>query len=177
MREIEIEFDTYYDEWQLNISNVLNEHDIIYKAELPMIICRSLKNTIYNKLRDWGYKPRDTLEYREQLVKKLKRKGLRLQIKSNKILWKYLEYFTDIEDYSLCFDISMIIEDFEKASDSIIFLNIINEDKNGFELKTNLNESNNKSIQESLNSLKLYKNKYPFMLDLINIIENILERS
>lgn len=177
MKQIKIPFDTYYDTWQSIIIDTLNENDIIYNKELPSIICRSLKHTINKKLREWYYKPRDTLYYRQSLIKKLKKQGLNLQIQSNRILWKYLEYFTDVEDYSLCFDIEIVIEDFEKATENIIFVNVLNEDKNAFAINTNLNNDNNKSIEESISALNSYRTKYPFIQDLVNIIQNMLERS
>lgn len=177
LEEIEIEYDTPYDQWQSVIIDCLNARDIVYNMELPEMICRSLKQSIFNKLKEWKYKPKETLQYRQGLVRKLKREGLKLSITSNNILWKYLEYFTDVENYSACFNISMIVIDYEKASNNLIFVGVSDNCNNNFLINTDINYEENKSIKESFEILSSYKNKYPFMPDLLNIIQKLIERS
>lgn len=71
-----------------------------------------------------GYKPKDNLSYRKNLVDRLKREGLKLSIISNRILWLYLEYFLDLDDYTDCFDISIVVDNIEVATKNTIFISV-----------------------------------------------------
>ena len=64
--EIEINYDTYYDIWLKNIETALKERDIQqWNEKLPVIICKSLRKTVENYLKDLNYNPRNQLEYRK----------------------------------------------------------------------------------------------------------------
>lgn len=120
MEEIDIDFSAYYDKWVNSIEQGLKSRDIVFDNTLPLTICNSLRRTICKFLSDRGYRPIDNYVYRKNLTKRLKAQGLKLEIRSNRILWKYLEYFTDLDDYSLCFDIRICICDLDKAKQSNI---------------------------------------------------------
>ena len=115
MKEIEIDFSAYYDKWVNNIEEGLRSRDIAFDTTLPLTICSSLRRTVCKFLSKRGYRPIDNFTYRSSLAKRLAKEGLKLEIRSNRLLWKYLEYFTDLDDYSLCFDIQVCIADLDKA--------------------------------------------------------------
>lgn len=123
--EIEINYDTYYDIWLRSIETALKERDIQqWNENLPVIICKSLRKTVEKYLINLNYKPRNQLEYRKKLVKRLDECGLQLIIRSNKILWLYLDYFTDLTDYSKCFDIKICVKDIDKALSKVTYKSI-----------------------------------------------------
>lgn len=109
MKEIEIDFDTYYDEWVNQIKEGLREHNVVFDDSfLPVVICRSLIYTVEKFLQDNGYKYDSSIYGKRRFCNKLKKQGKKLKIISNYVLWKYLEYFLDLTDYSKCFDISIV---------------------------------------------------------------------
>ena len=111
---ITVQYDTFYDVWLNKIIEALDLKGIDYAKSLPQRINKSLQNTVNKFLKDNGYKILSTLEYRKNLVKRLEEKGLYLSIKSNSTLWLFLDYFTDLNDYSKCFDIEFKVIDTQK---------------------------------------------------------------
>lgn len=106
--QIQIRYDTYYDNWINTIKIALDCNGINYNDNLLKLIFNSLVYSVQQYLLEMGYKPRNKFVYRQGLVKKLKHDNLYLQIQSNNLLWLYLDYFTDLEDYSKCFDIQIV---------------------------------------------------------------------
>lgn len=174
--EIEIKFDEPYNKWADKIIEGLENHNIIYDTMMINRIQKSIVNKANSYLINIGYKPKDHLSYRVNLVSRIKREGLKFSIKSNKLLWKYLEYFLDLEDYKDCFDIEIIVDNYDKAIKDTIFISVKQDHINL--AKDALIKSNNYKInKENLDILKklntLQKDK---KIDLIlKILENLIE--
>lgn len=124
LKEIEINFEEPYNKWADKIIDSLESHKIIYDTMMINRIQKSIIEKVNLYLIQVGYKPKDHLSYRINLVDRLKREGLKLSIRSNEILWKYLEYFLDLDDYTNCFDVEIIIGDYDKATKDMIFVSI-----------------------------------------------------
>lgn len=170
MKDIIIQYDTYYDKWISIIRSALEERNINHDDKMIQFIFDSLKNKVEEFLKEKGYEPTKLFLWRKDFVKKLKSYGMKLDIKSNDILWKYLEYFTDVEDYSKCFDVKIIISDWNKASKYITVEDVKN--KKAY-YETDIQGFSYENYASNLLKLKQYENKYAFMPFLINIIEEI----
>lgn len=107
-KQFTIQFDTPYEKWVEDIKQGLDNNGILYDTEVPINICKSLILTTNKVLKFNGHKPRKYFYYRCNVVKKLRTMNKRLEIKSNNTLWKCLEYFTDLKDFSSCFDINIV---------------------------------------------------------------------
>ena len=107
MLDVKIKYDEPTSSWGTQFKEALDENGIIYDEQMILNICRSLDNTVCDFLYANGYKPRPNLSYRVGLIKRLRKNGLTLSITTNYVFWKYLEYFTDITDYSKCFNIKI----------------------------------------------------------------------
>lgn len=127
MGDIVIKYDTDHNEWKDIIKYTLTQNEIKYNQLMLDNIFRSLILAIDNFLIFAKYKPKNTLEYRKRLIDKLHKYNLELNITSNKTLWKYLEYFNDLDDYKKGFNISIDIKDINKCMDDLIFVNVITE--------------------------------------------------
>ena len=177
LNQIEIQYDTYYDKWLQCIQQGLNEHDIIYQPELPTVICQSVKVNVDKYLKNNGYRPKKYFYYRKDLASRLRKYGLKLQIKSNNVLWKYLEYFTDIEDYSLCFDIGIVVYDVQKAMKDCIFV-LVDNNIVGIP-KQPINTDKHINMVEQINFLRQYNKQYnvdnEFNNKLLDLLEDIVK--
>lgn len=171
MEEIQIKYDTYYDNWLAEIRENLNKRDIVYDDQLPINICNSLKEQVKLYLEKLGYKPTRYFSYRKGLVGRLKSRGLSLQIVSNRLLWIYLEYFTDIKDYSKCFDIDIILDDETK----IDLVKNKDYDKLSATKYIPIRSHDYALIEEKINWIRS-QNKYPLTrMELLDGILDILE--
>lgn len=170
MKQINLEFDDFYDNWLKIIIQGLRERDIVFNEQLPVNICNSVKSSVKAFIINLGYSPRDTIYYRKNFLNRLKNNGLDLVIQSNELLWKYLEYFIDLDNYDKCFDIRLIIINKAKAAKSTIIKNsnakiiltqpIHKEDTEDInrDIK-NLQNSDNISLNDILNILYKINNK------------------
>lgn len=170
MKQINLEFNDFYDNWLKIIIQGLREHDIVFDEQLPINICNSVKSNVRAFIINLGYSPKNTIYYRVNFLNRLRNNGLDLVIQSNELLWKYLEYFTDLDNYDKCFDIRLIVINKEKAAKSTIIKNsnaeiiltqpIHKEDTEDInrDIK-NLQNSNNISLNDILNILYKINNK------------------
>lgn len=131
LEEIEIIYSSTQEEWREAFKKGLDEHGIIYTDEMITNMCVSLNNTIYRYLTFIGYRPKFTHQYRVGFTKRMGDAGLKLSIYTNNLMWKYLEYFTDIKDYSKCFDINIVISDYDMATKDMIFVGVSRDNKIG----------------------------------------------
>ena len=122
LNEININFEENYNIWANKIIQCLEARDILYTEFMIDRIQRSIRLKVHQYLTEVGYKPKDHKGYRTGLVNRLKKEGLKLTIKSNEILWKYLEYFLDVDDYTKCFDVQIEVDDLVLASKDSIFI-------------------------------------------------------
>lgn len=123
MKQINLKYADFYDNWVKVITQGLRDHDIVFDDQLPITICNSVKSDVRAFIINLGYTPKNTIYYRLGFIDRLNKQGLDLVIQSNNILWKYLEYFTDLDDFSNCFDIRLIVIDKIKASKSVVIKN------------------------------------------------------
>ena len=123
-KNFEIPFNSNLYTWFNIIKKAFKTNNIIYSDRIINNMCKSLNYIIIKYLSSMGYRPKNTYEYRVDLAKRLRKYGLKIYIRSNKLLWEYLECFEDLEDYSKCFDISIEIEDLEKACKDIIYVSV-----------------------------------------------------
>lgn len=131
MQEVFIKYDTTFEEWSNEFKKGLEEHGVVYNDTMLSAICNSLNNTITKYLTAIGYRPRGTQSYRKGFINKLKQNGLAFNIKTNYVFWKYLEYFTDLTEYSRGFDLSIDIENIELATKDMIFVSVNGVDTQG----------------------------------------------
>lgn len=127
LEQIEIQYDTYYDDWLDRIDAVLKHKHIKNHDDISARICRSLRNITDYFLQINGFRPKNYLSYRKTLIRRLNDYGLCFKITSNDTLWKYLEYFTDVDDYSKCFDVRIIVKDMYVAADKCKYKLVNNE--------------------------------------------------
>ena len=153
MNEIEINYEETYDVWAKNISNILEERNIIYDEKTINRIQHSILVKTNNFLTSVGYKPKENLSYRRGLVQRLAKEGLKLNIKSNRVLWKYLEYFLDLDDYTKCFDVSIDIDNYEIATKDMIFVSV-KQDQINYEVPALVESEHKKVNKETLDVLK-----------------------
>lgn len=132
MKEVYIKYDSTYEAWKECFKVGLEEHGVIYDDTMLTNMCRSLDITATKFLSDAGYKPRSNLSYRIGFINRISKHGLTLTIKTNYIFWKYLEYFTDLTDYSKGFTLSIDIEDFELATKDMIFVGVNTNEPRGY---------------------------------------------
>lgn len=131
INEVVIEYGMPIEYWKKAFIDGLEEHGVIYDDKMITNICASLSATINVYLSSMGYRPKSTLQYRKGLSARLWEAGLKLEISTNRVMWKYLEYFTDVEDYSPCFNIEIKICDYEKATKDMIFVGVNTDHKTG----------------------------------------------
>ena len=124
LKEVEIEYGTPMEMWKKNLKDGLEEHGIVYDDNMITNMCSSLCSKISEYLTKMGYRPKSTIHYRKGLSARLYANGLKLEIVTNRVMWKYLEYFTDVEDYSPCFDLDIKICDYEKATKDMLFVGV-----------------------------------------------------
>ena len=176
MNEIEINYEETYDVWAKNISNILEERNIIYDEKTINRIQHSILVKTNNFLTSVGYKPKENLSYRRGLVQRLAKEGLKLNIKSNRVLWKYLEYFLDLDDYTKCFDVSIDIDNYEIATKDMIFVSV-KQDQINYEVPALVESEHKKVNKETLDVLKkLNERVNDKKLNLIiDILDNLVE--
>ena len=153
MLDVKIKYDEPTSSWGTQFKEALDENGIIYDEQMILNICRSLDNTVCDFLYANGYKPRPNLSYRVGLIKRLRKNGLTLSITTNYVFWKYLEYFTDITDYSKCFNIKIEIENLELATKDLIFVSVNTDHKTAFVEQPTLSEEYTK-VKDKLNFLR-----------------------
>lgn len=176
LKEIEFIYDEPYEKWAKKITHALDSRRIIYDSMMINRIQSSVIKKCESYLLSVGYKPQNHLSYRKNLVSRLSREGLKLSIKSNRILWKYLEYFIDLDDYTKCFDVEIIVDDLEKATKDTIFISVQTDQINL--AKEALIETNKHKInKENLDLVrKLNEIQKDEKIDLIlKVLDNLVE--
>ena len=128
INETKLKYEDTLEEWKNKLKEGLEEHGVVYNDEMLSNMCSSLNRALVNYLTEMGYRPTANYSYRKGLARRLDKEGLEVSIKTNRIMWKYLEYFTDIKEYDICFDIEIKICDLEKAMRDMIFIGV-NTDK------------------------------------------------
>lgn len=118
MSQIKLDYDDFYDNWLDIIKNELKLHDVIFTPDIPINICNSVKSCVNIFLKTLGFTVKNTIFYRVSFMTKLHNQGLDLIIQSNNTLWLYLDYFTDLENYSRAFDINLVVIDGKKFENS-----------------------------------------------------------
>jgi hypothetical protein len=131
VKDVVIKYDEVFSVWEDNFKKALDYNGIIYTDDMITNICRSLSNTVSDYLLTMGYRPKNTYSYRLGFMKRLSQSGLTLNIKTNWVFWKYLEYFTDLTDYSKGFDIKIEIENIELATKDMRFYAVTSDNKRG----------------------------------------------
>lgn len=124
MKDIIINYTDSFTNWENKFKEKLDEAGVLHTDEMIYNICSSLSNTIIAYLSANGYRPNNTYSYRVGLAKRLEKHGLAISIRTNALLWKYLEYFTDLTDYSKCFDIKIYIDNIDIATKDLIFVGV-----------------------------------------------------
>ena len=153
MKDIIINYTDSFTNWENKFKEKLDEAGVLHTDEMIYNICSSLSNTIIAYLSANGYRPNNTYSYRVGLAKRLEKHGLAISIRTNALLWKYLEYFTDITDYSKCFNIKIEIENLELATKDLIFVSVNTDHKAAFVEQPTLSEEYTK-VKDKLNFLK-----------------------
>lgn len=121
MEDVILKYDDTLNNWRNTFKEALDNAGIVNDETMLSSMVRSLNLALKTYLTNMGYRPNATYSYRKGLTQRLKTHGLKINIKTNYIFWKYLEYFTDVEDYSNCFDISIDIENIEVATKDMLF--------------------------------------------------------
>lgn len=124
MEILNFKYDDTFDDWKQEFKRGLNAQGVIYTDDMITNLVRSLDLTIIKYLTSLYYKPKSNWSYRRGFIKRVSKHGLDLSIKSNETLWKYLEYFTDLTDYSKCFDIELYIANVEVATKDVIIVGV-----------------------------------------------------
>ena len=124
MKDLRFKYDDTIDNWKCVFKEGLEQAGIIYDDEMISNMCGSLSSKIIKYLTLMGYRPNNTYSYRVGLARRLGKEGLAMKITTNKIFWKYLEYFTDIEDYSKCFNVEVVVDNIELATKDLIFVGV-----------------------------------------------------
>lgn len=124
MKQIVLRYDDFYDNWVKIITQCLRYNEVVFNENLPLLLCENVKVDARAFVIKLGYTPKNNVYYRVNLINRLKSQGLDMCIESNDILWKYLEYFTDIDDFSKCFDINLVVINKDKAIKSKVLLNM-----------------------------------------------------
>ena len=174
--EIEIRYEETYDRWAKEISNILEKRHIVYDTKTINRIQQSILKKTNDYLFSVGYKPKDNLSYRKNLVDRLKREGLKLSIISNRILWLYLEYFLDLDDYTDCFDISIVVDNIEVATKNTIFISV-KQDKINLAKEALIETDKHAINKENLELVKkLNEEEKDLKIDLIlKVLENFIQ--
>lgn len=175
LEEIEIKYEEAYDRWADRIANALDKRNIVYDSKMINRIQKSVIDKTDAYLISVGYKPKDNLGYREGLVYRLKKEGLKLTIRSNRILWKYLEYFLDLDDYTNCFDIQIEIGDINIATKDTIFISV-KSDKINLAKEALIETNKHKLNKENINLVKQLneQEKDPKIDLIIKVLENFI---
>lgn len=174
--EIEIKYDESYDVWAKKIAHVLDKREIFYDSKTINRIQSSIVKQCESYLLSVGYKPQNHLSYRKNLMSRLSREGLTLSIKSNRILWLYLEHFLDLDDYTKCFDIEIVIDNIEKATKDTIFISV-RQDKINLAKEALIETDKHKINKQNLDLVKkLNEQEKDPKIDLIlKVLENFIE--
>lgn len=176
MINFNISFTDDIKEWKHILIENLKENNIDYNDSIITNILNSINYKINKYLLSIGYKPKNSITYRKDLEKRLYKKGLFVWIRSNKLLGKYLEYFTDIEDYTKCFDVEIKVIDRDKLSKNMYFVQLRDDNRISFgadllnHSEKYLNLVNNLELLKEIN-----KNKQDKTLNIIiDIFEGLL---
>lgn len=124
MKDIKLKYDDTIENWKLTFKENLEQMGIVYTDEMLFNMCSSLNNSLIIYLTKMGYRPNLSYSYRVGLTKRLSKHGLALSITTNRLFWKYLEYFTDLDNYSSCFNIDIEVVDKELATKDLIFVGV-----------------------------------------------------
>ena len=115
LQQINIIYESEYTDWFNNIKDTLILNNIWTNKDLINTIYNSVQNQVIDLLKNTkGFRPNSNYSYRQMVAKRLKKQNIRIEIKSNKILWIYLQYFKDLTDYSKCFVVHFINIDTKK---------------------------------------------------------------
>lgn len=170
MKQIVLRYDDFYDNWVKIITQCLRDNDVIFNENLPLILCENVKVDARAFVIKLGYTPKNNVYYRVNLINRLKSQGLDMCIESNDILWKYLEYFTDIDDFSKCFDINLVVVNKDKAIKSKVLLNMTD---NKYILTQPIHKQSTLDINDKIKELK-YQDVINIndILDILYLINN-----
>lgn len=183
MRDIILKFDDTISGWKDTFIEGLEQAGIVYDDTMLNNMCNSLNNAIIRYLTRMGYKPNKTQSYRLGLIKRLYKYGLGVHMATNRIFWKYLEYFTDVEDYSKCFNIEILIVNVEKATKDLIFVGV-KTNKDNLEIKQPTYSEDYAKITEKLDLVKVMADKCldpkvlkDTIMEIINILDYLIGRT
>ena len=177
INETKLKYDATIEEWKDNLRNGLEEHGVIYNDNMLNNMCSSLSRVLINYLTSMGYRPKANYSYRKGLASRLDKEGLEVSIKTNRIMWKYLEYFTDVVEYDICFDVEIKICDLEKAVKDMIFIGVNTDNPKGIVRHPKFSEEY-ASITSKLDLLKMLISRQSdpdVMVELTTQILEILE--
>lgn len=181
MKDIVFKFADNIDDWKLTIIDSLQKASITYDNIMLNNMCNSLNTAILRYLTKVGYRPNKTQSYRLGLLKRLSKYGLGVKMTTNNIFWKYLEYFTDIEDYSKCFNVEIIIENVEIATKDLIFVGV--KTNSGLEVKQPTHSEDYAKITEKLELVKTMADKCmdprilkKTIMEIVNILDYLIGR-
>lgn len=183
MKDIVFKFADNVDDWKLTIIDSLQKASITYDNIMLNNMCNSLNTAILRYLTKVGYRPNKTQSYRLGLLKRLSKYGLGVKMTTNNIFWKYLEYFTDVEDYSKCFNIEILIVNVEKATKDLIFVGV-KTNKDNLEIKQPTYSEDYAKITEKLDLVKVMADKCldpkvlkDTIMEIINILDYLIGRT
>ena len=175
-KQIELKYDESYNKWAEKIERGLDRNNVAHTSTMINRIQSSAIKKCESYLLSIGYKPRNHLSYRKNLASRLASEGLKLSIKSNRILWLYLDYFLDIDDYTNCFDVEVIIDNIEVATKNTIFISVkqdkINLAKEAL-IETNKHKINKQNLDLVRKLNEVQKDK---KIDIIlKVLDNLVE--
>lgn len=121
-QDFEIEFTKCMKQWRFILVENLIKNKIKCKEVVIDNICESMKQVVFNYLNLLQLDCKYNKIPRASINKYYEKYGLRIKIKSNRLLWLYLTTFTDITDFTKCFSCYIDIIDKEKLLNNVVFL-------------------------------------------------------
>ena len=174
INETKLKYDDTIEGWKNNLKLGLEEHGVVYDDTMLNNMCSSLSRVLINYLTDMGYRPKANYSYRKGLANRLYKLGLEVSIATNRIMWKYLEYFTDVVEYDICFDVEIRICDLEKATKDMIFVGVNTDNPKGIAKHPKISEEY-ASITNKLDILKMLIKRQSDPKVMVELTTQILE--
>lgn len=125
MKQIIIKYDTDFQQWSEEVEKCLIYNNIIYDSDIITSICNSIDLCCIKCLKENKFQPKHTLKYRSNLVNKLRYNKMKISIVSNNLLWLYLSTFSDLTDYTKCFNVSLLPIDEAIKTDRTVYKSLV----------------------------------------------------
>lgn len=121
-KNFKIDFGSSFNIWKNTIQTNLEINNIQNAKSITNLILESLKQKCCEYFTIYGFPEYQIRHNKQSVLEYFEKFGLKINITSNNTLWLILSYFTDIKDYTNCFDINICVKNVKIVNEKVIYI-------------------------------------------------------